>query len=108
MINMAVFYSQVGPVSIFLIVTFIAFRLMVNSSRNLFLLTAVLYLLLSYIVLFIFSDFFNSLLERNGISIHYSHNDIVLIFDILIICILISIANIAVALIRRRKKLRSL
>ena len=100
---MNIIYSIIINVVVFLVISFIFYQLMVKYSKGYFLLMIISYLGLSYFILFPFADFVDFLLTHLGLKIIYSHNDMVLLFDITIICFCISIFNILFAFIQRKK-----
>lgn len=91
------------PIVLFLILSVIVYKKIVKSNFVMSFLASALYLILSYIILFPFADWFDSLIRRRGIQIVYSHNDMVLFTEIIIGCALIAILTLIAALLKKIK-----
>lgn len=90
---------------LFIVISILAFRLLWKYKLVYILLGLLLYILLSIFILFPFGDFLSLQLNNHGIKTYYSHNDMVLIFEIIVGCLIISILNIIAIIIKNRKRL---
>src|SRR5258706_6231843 len=97
-------YVTLFCVSIFLSLS-IFFHNKISRSKSIYsiLLLIIVYLGFTYLILFLVCDYFEKLLKSKNIQIYYSHNDMVVLFEIYIACFFILIFNIVFALFRRKK-----
>src|SRR5437764_1413054 len=100
-------YALLFSVLMFLCLSFIA-NILLPKYKIVYLVTGlIVYLLLSIIILFPFSDFVISFLNRNGVKTYYSHNDMVLIFEIVSVCIIVWVINSAKIILKYGKLRRT-
>lgn len=93
-------YSFLFSVPFFPALSIIANILLRKYRGIYFLIALLLYILLSLFILFSFTDFVVVRLNRNGYKTYYSHNDMVLIFEIISVCLIICLTNTIVIVLK--------
>jgi hypothetical protein len=86
-------YAILVSAFVFLCLSFIANILLARHKFAHVPLGLLVYLLMSVLIFFAFTDFLVNTLKRNGVKIYYSHNDMVLMFAIVLICFIVFIIN---------------
>jgi hypothetical protein len=100
---MNLIYIALFSAFIFLIVSVLFHKLSLRKSVSYFIVYVFLYLGVSYIILFDFSDLVAALLRKKGINVSLSHSDMGDIFAIVFACLLVAIINVGVVVARRYK-----
>jgi hypothetical protein len=64
----------------------------------------IVYLVLSIILMFPFTDLLTYFLRGNGVKVYYSHNDMVLMFEILLVCFILFLINSVKVVAKYRRR----
>lgn len=100
---MSIFYIAFFIILVYIANCYLFYRLILKYNKLLLVFIVLLFLFCCYIILFPFSDFINFLLKKFNVPISFSHNDAITIFELYMICFLISAITIVVALIKKIK-----